>query len=218
MFNLKSLSRWFVLSSILASTIVVAAENRTGLKGDDWYVRLIVESPAEHLYKRSNLLGQLAQSSLDYDRHDLVELAPPMAPYLTAVFTHPDREQTEGFSTDFHSPNQNDEWVFVVRTDDPKREVTLRWESTHPKHLARSYLVDLDANVAIDAGNGKSQQSYTFSMNGETERAFLWVLASETINSENKLSQLRSRLPMEANRYKNIVDSLNELPRDLQPQ
>jgi len=218
MFNLKSLSRLFVLSSMLASTIAIATENRTGLKGDDWYVRLIVESPAEHLHKRSNLLGQLAQSSLDYDRHDLVELAPPMAPYLTAVFTHPDREQAEEFSTDFHALNRDDEWVFVVRTDDPQREVTLRWESTHPKHLARSYLVDLDADVAIDAGNGKPQQSYTFSMNGETERAFLWVLASKPIKSKNKLDQLRSRLPMQANRYKNRVKySLNEFPRDLKP-
>lgn len=110
---------------LLAGTMSSALATPQG-----WYIRLTVEAANGQLKDETNSLGQLSDSVLGYDHHDLVEPAPMGAPYLTLVFPHPDwGSQANTYTTDFHAPSatQPDNWQFEVRSDDPKRVVTLRW-------------------------------------------------------------------------------------------
>ena len=148
------------------------AHQKAGSKGEEWYVRLIVEAVAENLKDDGNVLGQLLDSSIGFDQHDLSEPA-PFAPYLTIVFTQPDWGDDAGdYTSDFHPLSRNnklDRWPFVVISDDHEREVTLSWEGPL-QALKNSLLIDLDNNEVIEPDK---QGRYTF-ITGSERRNFEW--------------------------------------------
>ena len=148
------------------------AHQKAGSKGEEWYVRLIIEAVAENLKDDGNVLGQLLDSSMGFDQHDLPEPA-PFAPYLTIVFTQPDWGDDAGdYTSDFHPLSRNnklDRWPFVVISDDHEREVTLSWEGPL-QALKNSLLIDLDNNQVIEPDK---QGRYTF-VTGSERRNFEW--------------------------------------------
>jgi hypothetical protein len=141
------------------------------LSASAWYIGLDVIGP-NHLHDRANMLGQLPDSQNTYDLHDLRELAPFGAPYLTLVFPHADwGSQAGSYATDFHAPSAlADSWSFDVISDLPNREITLKWVGDAAS-LARSQLVDVTANKTISVAANKS---YTVTMTGQTRRSFVW--------------------------------------------
>jgi len=153
-------------------------------KGEEWYVRLIIEAPAEQLKDDGNVLGQLYDSEFDFDEHDLLEPS-PASPYLTILFPHDAWVgNTADYTSDFHPVTAKkflDQWNFDVLSDDPAREVTLKW--TGPARiLGMSWLIDQESGEVIEPD---SRDSYTFIMNGR-QRHFTWEYEMRPGNSGGK--------------------------------
>ncbi len=149
------------------------------LKYDEWFVRLIAEAPAENLKDAGNVLGSLRSSSNDYDKHDLKELPPFTAPYLTIVFPHPEWGDKAGnYASDFHRTRHwrlGDEWEFTVNASTADLEVTLTWEGfDRLKRLWAMQLIDLENGTVVDAVKNRKLNHYTFNMAGTSHR-FKWV-------------------------------------------
>ena len=125
------------------------ATGRAIQQGQAWYVRLIAEAPTLNMRSRNNVLGQLPDSAVGYDTHDLVKLAPFGSPYLTVVFPHPDWGTRAGdYASDYRSNRDSKarglpaaNWRFEIRTDTAGRVVQLRWEGP-VEVLRRSELLD----------------------------------------------------------------------------
>lgn len=157
------------------SVAVVAISINTNLVAAENYVRLTVTAPNTHLEDSGNVLGQLPDSVMGYDTHDLLEMPPPWQPYLTLVFPHPEwtAPNSGNYASDFHPVNTNaDTWKFAVLTDDPHRTVTLSW-SGNSTWINHSDLLDQDLATTTDTA---SHQFYTFNMNGTKQRNFIWNL------------------------------------------
>ena len=153
-------------------------------KGEEWHVRLIVEAPAEELIDDGNVLGQLFDSSIELDEHDLLEQA-PLIPYLTIIFPHEAwGENADEYTGDFHPVSANkvlDQWTFDVLSDDPAREVTLNWTGTD-EVLGMSWLIDLDTGEVTEPDK---RSSYSFVMNAK-QRRFSWEYEKRPGNSGRK--------------------------------
>lgn len=149
------------------------AARARGLGRGEWYVRLTASGGG--LTDRGNVLGQLETAEAGRDRHDLEELPPFGNDWLSLVFPHPEWGGASAYASDYRSlPRHHgfgDSWRFEVRSSDPDRYVTLRWEGS-PEVLRRSQLVDLVTGKAIQPN---SRREYNFTMEG-TSRAFAWVL------------------------------------------
>ena len=120
---------WITMLVILFSSEAFA-EGRY-LVGYEWYVRLIAEVPSKNMKDRGNVIGQLYESNASKDSHDLMELAPFGANYLTIVFPHPEWGADAGdYTSDYHSREnyRNDMWEFEVRTSATYDDVTLTWD------------------------------------------------------------------------------------------
>ena len=141
-------------------------------KSKEWWVRIVASSG--DLVDPGNALGQLDDSVDGWDSHDLRELEPFGAPYLTVVFPHSDWGEIAGntFTTDFHGIEGSDSWSFEVRSDDDARQVSLSFEGSE-KILNRSRLIDeaTGEKIKVDGGG-----DYTFVMNG-VSRSFTFALS-----------------------------------------
>ena len=136
----------------------------------NWFVRLIAESGS--LKDSHNVLGQLSDSVVEYDSHDLPELSPFSAPYLSIVFPRPDWGERSGdYTSDFHSQQTKikDEWYFEVLSSDPEATVTLTWEGEESL-LEKALLVDAEPGKRFLIKRG---ESYTFTMEG-VRKGFWW--------------------------------------------
>ncbi len=156
----------------------------------EWYARVIAEIPSENMKDEGNVLGQLKDSSNDYDSHDLFEMAPFGGRYLTIVFPHPEWEDRSGtYTSDYHSmnTNTNDEWVFQVRTNAINSDVTLRWEGLYilakdgskeqlvkDEFFSKMWVEDTLTGEQIPVIINGELQNYTFNMNGQNIRKFRW--------------------------------------------
>lgn len=168
-----------------------------------WYIRLTVVSPDDaSLRDRGNVLGQLDDSELGQDSHDLIELNPFAAPYLTLVFPHEEWLDPGNYSSDYHATDADnaDEWVFDILSDDGYRNITLYWDSVKLVErmddsvsgkkgsnksskmdsaedlIERMWLEDTLTGERIYAIDSGQLQSYTFNMEGENTRSFRWVM------------------------------------------
>ena len=100
----------------------------------EWYVRLIVTQATLGLVDRNSVFGQLQDSSVDFDSHDLEEKAPFGDTWLTVVFPHPDwGDHSANYASDFHplpaKSGEGDRWDFEIHSDDPGRVPHLQFRS-----------------------------------------------------------------------------------------
>ncbi len=140
--------------------------------GPGWHVRLIAE--ADGMRDAANVLGQLPQSLVGFDAHDLPELAPFAAPYLTVLFPHPEWGQQAGdYATDFRplAGAQPDRWRFDVATSETGATVTLSWQGP-TQWLRRSVLKDLESGQVVPA---RPDGRYIFTAAAPRHR-FAWIL------------------------------------------
>ena len=141
---------------------------------DSWFIRIIAESPSEGLLDRDNVLGQTSVSRAQFDQNDLPELEPFGTPYLSVVFKHDNWGDKPGdYNSDFKNlADQNTTWRFTVKSDDPNRNVTLKWEGE--KYLDKMIMVDAMTGQEFYPVIGGRIQKYRFNMDGYTERDFIW--------------------------------------------
>lgn len=171
-----------------------------------WSVQIIAEDPENNLLFDNDRMGQLEVASNEVDTYDLKSVARPftknsdgeLLPFLSVNFL----QEEKNYVTDFHHTElQYDEWTFVVSSN-PDRTVTLRWNAyavtsntdasgrvrfdqtvqTDMDLMQRMQLVDAKTDeVLVSAYADGKLQSYTFNMNGQTERTFRWVLDTEKV-------------------------------------
>ena len=167
-------NKWKQVPPGLAKRDAHRNSHRNAIKSEEeWYVRLIIDAPNEDLRDQGNVLGQLSDSELGYDEHDLKEIPPYSSPYLTLVFPHQDWGEYAGDYTSNYHPlggkHDLDRWSFDVRSDDPTREISLSW-SGNAKVLGKSRLIDNETGAVIfPAFVGK----YDFVMQSNS-RSFTW--------------------------------------------
>ncbi|WP_297524818.1 hypothetical protein [Sulfurovum sp.] len=162
-------------------------------KNDEWYIRLNASAPTEDLTDRSNILGQLSDSKEGYDSHDLPEMLPGYAPYLTLYFPHEawGRKDTL-YASDYRSVSRQRRivWSFTVKSDDAQRSITLGWDqpvlpsSTRNKKrqqkqkeklMKRMWLKEVSTGTYYPAYEEGKARSYTFEMGGEHTKSFEWI-------------------------------------------
>jgi hypothetical protein len=188
-FSLYITATFLLLAFVVSSALAAPPEKPPKQRGDEWYLRLIVQSQSGDLRDSNNVLGQLFDSLDGYDSHDLRELDPFASPYLTIVFPHDDWVGHEdNYTSDYHAVklHETDQWEFQVKSDDPWLDVYLHWENARvlvqdasgEELMEKMFLEDVDAGVLIKiVGNdGISVKSYPFNMDGMTARTFRWVL------------------------------------------
>lgn len=158
----------------LIGSLILTLTSTVAIAANDTYVRLTVAVPTAQLKDDGNVFGQLPDSVLGYDSHDLFEIPPMAPPYLTLVFPHPEWKSEAGnYASDFHSINSGaDSWQFAVLCDSIERTVTLSW-SGNSSWISQSELIDKDLQTTIVV---KPNGSYDFSMNGKQQRNFVWNL------------------------------------------
>ena len=166
------------LPLVLFSVLILQSSFAADLKSGEWFVRIIAEVPTLQLKDQGNVLGMLRSSVDGYDSHDLKELPPFGAPYLTIVFAHSDWSENAGnYASDFHKKRNwrlGDEWEFVVKSDEP-RQVTLSWQGYDGlKRLYRMRLMDMETGEIVSAVKSKKLLTYTFNMVDSTHR-FKWI-------------------------------------------
>jgi hypothetical protein len=131
---------------------------------------LVAAAPAEKLKDPSHVLGQLLSSEQRYDAHDLEALPPSYTPYLTLVFPHRNWGPKSGdYASDYHAVRPGaDQWEFEVRTDNPRRQIELSWQTTGdaPRDMS---LEDQATHAVIPVQAGR----YVFTM-GAPARSFTW--------------------------------------------
>ncbi len=157
---------WLLAPAVAASDDYARASGRRGRdarrddngraiqQGQAWYVRLIAEEPTLNMRSRNNVFGQLPDSEVGYDAHDLLKLAPFGSPYLSVVCPHPDwGSQAGDYASDYRSNQEGRgrglpaaNWRFEIRTDTAGRVVQLRWEGPE-EVLRRSELLDEDTGA-----------------------------------------------------------------------
>lgn len=206
--TVKLFTGLMTLLAMLVTHSVSAApgdQNKGGSSdwSQQWYLRLTVVSPDDDsLRDRGNVLGQLDDSVLGYDRHDLIELNPFASPYLTLVFPHDDWLDAGNYSSDYHATDAeaSDQWDFQVHSDNSNRNITLYWDNlklverkddaaskgkgrnksqqmdSEEELVERMWLEDTLTGERVYAVDSGQLQSYSFNMEGENVRSFRWVM------------------------------------------
>jgi hypothetical protein len=174
------------------------------VKPSHWYIRLVAEDMNRRLKSASAQLGELEESDT-IGKHTLKSLSPFGGTYVDVVFKDPAGVDAGEYKTNFHVYNESSEerWQFTVKTDDVNADLSLTWrglyvldpyvdEQNRQRYkeyrsisnplIKQMKLVDSsNGNEIAAAVNGKVQ-TYSFNMDGQTERTFEWVLETEEVN------------------------------------
>jgi len=189
------------------------------VKPSNWYIRLVAEDVNRGLKSASAQLGELEESDA-VSKHTLKSLSPFGGSYLDVVFKDPAGVEAGEYKTNFHAYNESSEerWQFTVKTDDANADIALSWRGLYvlspyidqqDRQRYKEYrsisnplikqmkLVDSsNGNEIAAAVNGKVQ-IYSFNMDGQKERTFEWVVATEEVNittPSSKVSTLQRKV------------------------
>ena len=160
-----------------------------------WYIRLVTESDDLRDYK--TVFGYLQGASDLKDKYDSEALSSGGPHYLYTTINHPEFEGAKEYRSDYRAfqkvGKKSDTWMIVVHCGDAFADVTLSWDGITKvkknkkgvfveKHrrgknkLGKMVLFDEENNRTIDV---KSENSYTFNMNGNREYILTWVLKKD---------------------------------------
>lgn len=205
----------------------------------EWAVKLNAIDSEGKLGDTNMPLGQVYPAADNVDRYDLVSAPHPFGGDFMEIVYYIDDNQNE-FSTNYHSvkKDQYDAWTFVVKTNDPDRTVTVSWpgifkvdSATDEYNRVRLYneflnydpimekmqLVDMRTGEVISAVSDGQVQSYTFNMDGETERTFKWEYLSEkAVNQPQDVSNKESAIELGKQYRQSYEKKIN--PNTLPPE
>ncbi len=174
------------------------------IKPSNWYIRLVAEDPAKAMISAGSQLGELEESSA-VEKHTLKAFSPFGTSYVDVIFVDPDGVASGDYKVNFHSYEEGaeDRWRFTVRTDDNATDILLTWrglyvltpyvdEQNRQRYKEyRSMTNPLIKNMKlVDSSNGKEiaavvngkAQTYSFNMDGQTERTFEWVVQTDEVS------------------------------------
>lgn len=182
------------------------------LKPSNWYIRVVAEDPSRAMKTESSQLGVLEVSDA-VQNHTLSALSPFGGSYLDIVFVDPDGMNSGEYKTNFHVYEENveDRWRFTVKTDDDNADIILTWmglyilrpyideqnRQRYKEHRSMTNplikymkLVDSTNGTEIAALVNGKVQTYSFNMEGQTERNFEWVLVTDKVSIPEQTSRL----------------------------
>jgi hypothetical protein len=145
----------------------------------DWSIRLKVNNPVTGWQDNGNLLGQLNDAQVGYDNHDVPEMTPFAAPFMTLVFPHPDwLTNAADYCGDFHSPSKKvDSWTFEIRANPVGSKVFLNWAGDVAL-LKRSRLIDAATGKVIKPSDKRwAKNGYPITLKKDVQRYVWKVLA-----------------------------------------
>ncbi len=159
-----------------------------------WYVRLYLTSDD---YKDSGtIFGYLDGASDVKDTFDAELLVYRNSPLYSAIY-HLKYEGSHYYRSDFRQMKEvgslNESWTISIFAKDTNADVTLSWNGiTHSKVvglgevsedtvvddpiLAKMRLIDDENNITV---NPSQQYSYTFNMNGNSQKRLRWVILKD---------------------------------------
>lgn len=181
-------------------------------KPSNWYIRLVAEDPAKAMKSAGSQLGELEESGA-VEKHTLKAFSPFGANYIDIIFVDPDGVASGDYKVNFHRYEEGveDRWRFTVRTDDTAADILLTWrglyvltpyvdEQNRQRYKEyRSMTNPLIKNMKlVDSSNGKEiaaavngqAQTYSFNMDGQTERTFEWVVQTDEVSIPARRSKL----------------------------
>jgi len=167
----------------------------------NWYVRLIAEDVTRHLKTTITQLGAL-ETAIEANKQTVLSGGRFAGPYLDIVFMNPIGSPAGSYKTDYHeyAENVDDEWEFVVQTDDANAEISLSWNGLYALTpylddtnrlqykeyrslsnplVEKMKLIDMDTGIEIPLKINGEVQIYTFNMNGSNEHTLKWILRYE---------------------------------------
>lgn len=195
------------------------SQNEPESQVTEWSIKLNAIDSNGTLGDTNIPLGQVYPAKDSVDRYDLTSAPRPFGgDFMEVVYTI-DGNTTE-FSTNYHSvkKDQYDSWTFVVKTNDPDRTVTLSWPGifkidsatdeynrvrlfneflNYDPIMEKMQLVDMRTGEVVSAVANGTVQSYTFNMDGETERTFKWeYLVEKALNQPQDASSKESAIEL----------------------
>ena len=200
---------------------------------NEWSIKINAVDSAGKLGDTNTRIGQVYPSTDGVDRYDLKSSGKPFGGDFMKVVYLIDGIQGD-YSTNYHSvkKEQYDSWIFVVKTNDPDRTITLSWpgifkvtsaeddyKRVRLNHEFKSYdpimekmqLRDMKTGEVISAVMDGTLQSYTFNMDGDTERMFKWeFLTTNADNASQDLSEKESVIELGkllSKKYEKIIES-----------
>jgi len=183
----------------------------------NWYVRLLIKDSARGMESFNTQLGQLDRADA-VSQHTLKALKPFDGNYLDIVFHNPDGVEEGDYKVNFHTyeANATDSWEFTVRSSDSDAQLSLsirglyvltpyedeqgrtryhEYRSISNPLLTHMKLVDEDTQEEISALVDGKISTYTFGMDGKSEKTFRFVLEEQVVQvskliSVNKLQKI----------------------------
>ncbi len=176
----------------------------------NWKIKLIAEDPVRRLKIQSTEFGAL-EGLNEIEKYALKGyITSPggysnYRNYLDIAFLDPVGVSTGLYKTSYHAYAQEseDSWSFTVYTDDTSAQILLSWHGlykltpyiddhgrtrfieyrslTHP-FFKQMKLVDMQTGDEIPAVVDSKIQTYTFTMNGQSQRTFKWVVETDEVN------------------------------------
>lgn len=193
--------------------------NSAESKVTEWSIKLNAVDSGGKLGDTNIPLGQVYPATDGADRYDLESGSRPFGGDFMEIVYYID-DNTSAYSTNYHSvkEGQYDAWTFVVKTNDPDRTVTLSWPGifkidsaadeynrvrlyneflNYDPVMEKMQLVDMRTGEVVSAVSGGKVQSYTFNMDGETERTFKWeYLTEKAVNQTQDASSKESAVEL----------------------
>ena len=181
-------------------------------KPSNWYVRLVAEDPARAMKAGDTQLGALEVSDA-VEKHTLKALSPFGGSYLDIVFSDPLGVDSGDYKVNFHVHEEGSEerWSFTVRTDDVNADILLTWRGLYvltpyvddqDRQRYKEYrsltnpliknmkLIDLSNGTEIAAAVDGKVQTYSFNMDGQSEKTFEWVVQADEVTIPVQVSKL----------------------------
>lgn len=198
----------------------------------EWKIQLVVEGLTSDLKNSGSYLGQRVSAEDGKDKYDAKALGGSFGgKYLSVIF--PIDGSGEGYNTDYHkfSEVESDSWTFIVKTNDPDSTITIGWKGIYAlfptrdeqdrivyerelrendKLLSHMQLVDTDTNETVPAFTDNKLQSYTFNMDGKTERIFRWELTEDTVVAATQDKTIVASMKANAKLIKKVSPWINE--------
>jgi len=144
------------------------------------YLQIIAK--VDDLKDSYNFIGSSSSAKDGYDAED-VEEAPPISPYISLFFPHPEwgknkGDYTQDIRTQISQTDPRQVWNFQVKTDQINQKIILQWENilTFPESL-QLYLTDPSENILV---NMRKKSSYSFISSSGLE-SFKVIATSEAL-------------------------------------
>ncbi|HIP27887.1 MAG TPA: hypothetical protein EYG82_01780 [Sulfurovum sp.] len=189
--------------TIAEDTTVLPKRTLSEEKASNWYVRLVASDASKNIRSGDTMLGVLDEENA-VQKHTLEASATPANDYIDIIFRDPAGVAAGDYKTNFQQyidNNSEHRWSFVVKTDDSNAQIALTWRGiyvlnpyiddqdrqrynetrsmTNPV-IKNMQLIDVDTGNVINTLSGNKAKVYYFSMNGQTEKRFEWVMIPDS--------------------------------------